>query len=78
MSWSPNTESDLAGYNVYRSQGGPFQKLNPQPLPVPLFRDSGIATGVTYSYQLRATDHNGNESGSSEEVSLTAESEPRP
>ena len=78
MSWSPNTESDLAGYNVYRSQGGPFQKLNPQPLPVPLFRDASMATGVRYSYQLRATDHQGNDSGPSEEVSLTAESEPRP
>ncbi|MBI4442326.1 MAG: hypothetical protein HY649_03000 [Acidobacteria bacterium] len=73
MSWSPNTESDLAGYNVYRSQGGPFQKLNPQPLPVPLFRDASVATGAPYSYQLRATDHQGNESGPSEEVSLTAE-----
>ncbi|MBI4458898.1 MAG: hypothetical protein HY648_02420 [Acidobacteria bacterium] len=73
MSWSPNTESDLAGYNVYRSQGGPFQRLNPELLSVPLFRDTRVERGRPYRYQVRAADRDGNESDSSEEVSLTAE-----
>lgn len=73
MSWSPNAESDLAGYNVYRSQGGPFQKLNPEPLAVSLFRDATVDPGRQYRYEVRAADRSGNESGPSEEVSLTAE-----
>ena len=31
LDWANNTETDLAGYNVYRSttSGGPYAKVNP-------------------------------------------------
>src|SRR5206468_7848560 len=33
LTWEPNVETDLLGYNVYRSlaQGGPFTRLNALP-----------------------------------------------
>src|SRR6185437_553532 len=36
LDWADNTESDLAGYNVYSSgaSAGPFTKLNSSPLTV--------------------------------------------
>ena len=73
MSWSPNPEADLAGYNVHRSEGGPLQKLNRDLLSIPLFRDRAVTPGTHYRYQVRAVDQNGNESPPSEEVSVIAE-----
>ena len=72
--WSANTESDLAGYNVYRSQVvNPFAKINPERLPIPLFRDTTTQAGIRYRYHVRAVDKSGNESVPSEETSVTAE-----
>ena len=32
LTWAPNSETDVAGYNVFRrSDGGEWQKLNPKP-----------------------------------------------
>ncbi|MBI1954789.1 MAG: hypothetical protein HYS38_00175 [Acidobacteria bacterium] len=71
--WSPNTEPDLAGYNVYRSQGATFTKINPELLLIPLFRDTLAQAGLRYRYHVRAVDKSGNESVPSEETSVTAE-----
>ncbi|MBI4461126.1 MAG: hypothetical protein HY648_13855 [Acidobacteria bacterium] len=71
--WSPNTESDLAGYNVYRSEGDPAEKANSGLLPIPLFRDTTVRAGVEYRYSVRAVDTSGNESVPSEETSIAAE-----
>lgn len=62
LSWTPNTESDLAGYNVYRNG----TRLNPSPLNTPTFRDS--APGSSPRYKLTAVDRKGNESKPSEEA----------
>lgn len=73
LSWSPNAEPDLAGYNVYRSEGGAFTRINPELVRIPVFRDPAVRAGVRYRYQVRASDTKGNESGPSEEVSVEAE-----
>ena len=62
LSWTPNSEDDLAGYNVYR---GPL-KLNRELLVSPTFRDA--APGASPRYTVTAVDRRGNESAHSQEV----------
>jgi hypothetical protein len=70
LTWTINTEPDLAGYNVYRSEqaGMPGQKLNSELLLVPTFRDMSVVPGKSYFYRLRAVDQSGNESALSSTV----------
>ena len=69
LTWAPNMESDLAGYNVFRTvDGGPFVKLNQQLVPVPSFRDDTVVPGKRYSYAVSAVDLRGNESPRSTEA----------
>ncbi|MFY9740551.1 MAG: hypothetical protein WA252_06615 [Candidatus Sulfotelmatobacter sp.] len=68
--WTPDTEADLAGYNVYRREnGGTQKKLNSEPVQVPAFRDTKVAPNKTYFYSVSAIDQHGNESARSEEAS---------
>jgi hypothetical protein len=68
--WAPDTEPDLAGYNIYRHEvGTPEQKINFEPLKTPAFRDTNIAAGHTYFYSVSAIDVRGNESARSVETS---------
>lgn len=64
LTWTINTEADLAGYNVYRSEqvGEPGQKLNTDLLLVPTFRDMSVIPGKSYFYRVAAVDQSGNES----------------
>jgi hypothetical protein len=63
LTWTPNTEADLAGYNIYRSaDGAPAVKINVSAALTPSFRDQKIATGITYTYSVTAVDARGNES----------------
>ena len=72
LTWAPNMESDLAGYNVFRSvDGGAPLKLNSQLVPVPSFRDETVVPGKTYRYAVSAVDLRGNESPRSAETSET-------
>ncbi len=73
LAWSPNSEADLAGYNVYRGSGESFAKRNAQLLPIPTFRDEPVTVGARYIYRVRAVDKNGNESVPSEDTAVTAE-----
>jgi hypothetical protein len=68
--WAPVTNADLAGYNVYRSDGnGPAVKLNSELVKSPAYRDSAVVSGKTYTYSVSAVDVRGNESQRSEETS---------
>ena len=71
LDWSDNSESDLAGYNVYRSTsaGGPYNKLNGSLLTTSQYTDSSANNGTTYFYVVKAVDTSGNLSNSSAEVS---------
>ncbi|HLG13861.1 MAG TPA: hypothetical protein VJH03_04945, partial [Blastocatellia bacterium] len=73
IAWSPNEEEDLAGYYVYRGDGGEFARMNPEPLRIPVFRDATVRPGARYRYHVRAADRKGNESEPSGEVAMTAE-----
>jgi hypothetical protein len=72
LTWAPNMESDLAGYNVFRSvDGGETVKLNKQVIPVPSFRDDSVVPGKTYRYFVSAVDLRNHESPRSAETSET-------
>lgn len=75
LSWSANTENDLAGYSVYRSttSGSGFSKIS-GPLQVSTsYLDSGLSNDTTYYYYVTASDTTlpANESTGSSEVSGT-------
>jgi hypothetical protein len=70
--WAPDTDADLAGYNVYRHEEETQPtKVNSDLVKSPAFRDTRILPGKTYSYTVSAVDLHGNESGRSEEASET-------
>ena len=72
LTWAPNVDSDLAGYNIYRwTQGGQAKKLNAQPVQVGSYRDDAITPGTTYYYAVTAVDLRGNESQRSAPASET-------
>lgn len=66
LAWHPNTESDIAGYNVYRQvANGAAQKANDKPVVASAFRDDkleGVAPGTELTYYVTAVDTQGNES----------------
>ena len=64
LTWTPDTEPDLIGYNVYRQEAGTtaWHKINQELVPSPTFRDEAIAAGHTYTYAVTARDSRGNES----------------
>lgn len=70
--WAGNSESDLAGYSVYRRDGeGEGVKINIELVKTPAFRDSNVVPGHQYSYSISAADARGNESPRSEDVAET-------
>jgi len=68
--WSPDTEADLTGYNIYRrEEGAQGVKLNSEPVKTPAYRDTNMQSGRKYFYSVSAVDERGNESARSEEAS---------
>jgi hypothetical protein len=68
--WSPDTEADLAGYNLFRHQEGEQPvKLNSDLVKSPAYRDTNVQSGKKYFYSVSAVDERGNESARSEEAS---------
>jgi len=70
--WAPDTDADLAGYNVYRREAsGTAMKISLELVKTPTYRDANIASGKTYWYSVSAVDLHGNESARSDETSET-------
>ena len=71
--WAPNAESDVAGYDLYRSteSGTGYQKINPELIRETTYTDKGVVAGQKYYYQITAVDNapNPNESVPSGEIS---------
>jgi hypothetical protein len=79
LNWQPNTEADLAGYVVYRSDAAPaenhWQRISPaEPLAAPGFHDANVLPGRTYRYAVSAVDQQGHESAPSAEAEETVPS----
>jgi hypothetical protein len=67
--WAPDTDADLAGYDVYRrEEGGEARKINSAAATAPAFRDGNVASGHRYFYSVTAVDIRGNESARSGEA----------
>ncbi len=73
LDWFDNNESDMNGYNVYRSttSGGPYTKLNGALLANSAYTDNSVVNGTTYYYVVTAVDIVSNESGYPTQVSAT-------
>jgi hypothetical protein len=74
LTWSPEIEAGVAGYNVYRSDGpsdghSAVAKINDAPITAPAFRDDKVTAGKVYTYTVTAIDTRGNESAKSEPAS---------
>jgi len=68
LNWEANTESDLAGYKIYRSLSatGPFVGLTPDTVvTTTTYLDEHLEGGHTYYYYVTAVDTSGNESARS-------------
>jgi len=65
VTWNANTEADLAGYFVYRSNAfsGPYARI--ATVSTKSLRDMNVRNGVTYFYRVSAYDFSGNESATS-------------
>jgi len=76
LTWTPDTEADLAGYNVYRhiSDEAPV-KINSELVKTPTFRDVDVKPGVKYFYSVSAVDLRANESARSKEAAETVPQE---
>jgi hypothetical protein len=79
LSWQANSETDLAGYHVYRQELsatnqpiGTSQRLSQTPVTGPAFHDSSAVAGHHYAYRVTAIDATGNESTPSAPISETA------
>jgi hypothetical protein len=68
LSWQPGTETDLAGYLVYRVDDSGELRLTSMPVTAPQFTDTTAIKGKQYRYRVSAVDRAGNESGKSEPV----------
>ena len=72
LTWADNTESDLAGYFVYRSTtSGSGYALVASGLTLSAYSDSTVTQGTTYFYVVTAWDQAGNESAASNEASAS-------
>jgi hypothetical protein len=73
LAWQPNTEEDLAGYQVYRATGGSAPERIAGPVDAPNFSDRTVEIGKKYSYTITSIDRTGNESAHSATVEVTAQ-----
>jgi hypothetical protein len=70
LTWAPNVEKDLEGYNVYRREAGvAIARIHTGRNTMLSFQDTDVAAGHTYFYSLSSVDVKGNESPKSSEVS---------
>ena len=83
LAWNPNTEEDLRGYNVYRSDrsDGEFVRLGSREAPfttgLSSYADSNLVGGSTFFYRVSAVTTTG-EGSQSGHVGATAKADDQP
>jgi hypothetical protein len=80
LDWADNTEANLGGYNVYRSESdsGPWTKINAAVLTSSSFDDTGAPSGATSYYQITAVDLSGGESSAAAVSAARPDGPPSP
>jgi Tol biopolymer transport system component/flagellar hook assembly protein FlgD len=68
LTWKANTETDLDGYNIYRTSGNTKAKINTSIVKGMTYQDKDLSGG-TYTYEVTALDTYGNESKPSNSAS---------
>ncbi|MFC2073183.1 hypothetical protein ACFLUU_10935, partial [Chloroflexota bacterium] len=78
LDWNDNGESDLDGYNVYRSlsSGSGYSKINGSLLATSNYTDTTVTNDTTYYYVVTAVDVTSSESSYSSEDSATPDATP--
>lgn len=82
LMWDASGESDLEGYNLYRSEASfsSISSMDPVNGTAKLtgtnYTDDQLHNGTTYFYRLTAVDASGNESSHSGQVEVTPFSNP--
>ena len=74
LTWTASTDSDLAGYLVFRASGTStsYTKLTADPVTGTSYTDPGLTPEAGYRYQLAAVDKAGNQSTRSGDVAVTS------
>lgn len=76
LSWAANSETDLAGYNIYRwTATSNWRQINAAPVAATIYTDTGLRND-TYRYRITALDQSGGESSPSAEVTAVIEQQP--
>lgn len=77
LSWSPGSDSELAGFRVWRRKEGnkEFQCLTLEPFSEIVYEDRKAEKDTLYFYAVTAVDMAGNESEKSNEVSVLVRKE---
>jgi len=70
LTWNASTSTNVTGYNTYRGtvSGGPYTRLNAQPVAALTYQDTTVQAGATYYYVATAVDSTGAESVDSNEA----------
>ena len=68
VTWRELKVKDLAGYNLYRTEGGKAERLNKEPIKENRYIDRNLPDTRYLSYSVTAVDLAGNESEASREV----------
>lgn len=75
LDWTANSESDIAGYHVYRSDSGAsnFVRITSSAVSTNSFVDSNLPANTSYDYYVTATDSSLNESAASALATATTD-----
>ena len=80
LDWDDGTESDIDGYNVYRSttESGPYTAINDELVRESGYVDATTDNDTTYYFVVTAVDESGNESGRSNVENATPRTDVTP
>ncbi|MFC1848799.1 MXAN_6640 family putative metalloprotease [candidate division CSSED10-310 bacterium] len=70
LTWDQNTESELSGYNLYRTEqsGTGYTQVNSSLLSATNYLDEGLDPATVYYYIVKAVESSGRESAASNEA----------